>query len=379
MLNGKPLLYFQTSERNGCNFYRLVQPATEIIKRNIFPCAISDTLNLLEDQTMWIDKCDVLISQNGWSEKYLDYMLEHQKDKRFILDFDDDPFDLSPYNPAYKDFGITEVKVEMNGEEKMLWQDGKDGFDIERNKKKLFIFTECLKAAHLVTCPSPILAGLYKKKGARRTLVIKNLVNFKTWYPIKMAKDGNIRIGYQGGWSHYDDWQEIAGVLEEVMAKYNNTKLVIMGQAYHGMLKNLPKDRVTVEPWRDVDIYPWVMKTLNIDIGIAPLRDGLFNSCKSEIKWEEYSALEIPTIASQRPPYSLAIDHNRTGLLAVNKQEWIDQISLLIENYALRKRIGETAREKVFKDYNLETKIWQYKDAIDSLFGLRRIISHVFS
>ena len=189
-----------------------------------------------------------------------------------------------------------------------------------------------------------------------------------------LIKDRYIRIGYQGGWSHYEDFLKVAGHLKELMDKFNNLVFVFMGQTYDGAMQDYPQDRVVKEKWVDMAVYPYKFKTLNIDIGIAPLADTQFNRCKSELKWEEYGSLAIPCVASNIPPYQYAINHGRTGFLA-NNGEWGEIISNLIQDKGLRLNIGEQARQEVTSKYGLDKEIYQYINAFDSLYGKEIILA----
>lgn len=370
------IVYFQEGQDNGCNFYRIRQPARKIIEKGLFKCATSSLINNLDDQTMWIDKTDILVSQMGGSEKYLDYVIENKGKKKFVLDYDDNIFSVSIYNPSYRAHGTRDVEVEMDDGTKIkLWEDGKNGFSLAENQNRLFVFSQMLKAVDMVTTPSPVLAGVFKKMGANNVRVIRNYLDLSVWSPIRVMRDNTITIGYQGGWSHYEDWLEIKDAIKIIMNQYPNVRLLIMGQAYLSSLKDIPKDRIKEIAWTDIGVYPHIFKTLGIDIGIAPLADGAFNFCKSELKWEEYSSLEIPCVASNKAPYSMAISHGKTGFLAKNTDEWVEYLGKLIESESLRKEVGLTARKKIEDDYDLDKNIVQYKDAFESMFGLKKIIS----
>ena len=368
-MDRKPCIYFVEGAKNGCNFYRIKQPANALINMDSLMCCSSSMLKNIDEQTLWTDKADVIVSQCGTSEKYLDYVLSNRGKKKFILDYDDYIFGISPYNPSYKQNGTRNVEVELaDGTKQSMWEHGRNGFDINENQARMFIFTEMLKNVDLVTTPSSVLAGAFRSHGANNVKVLKNYLDLNIWYPIKMEKDEYVRIGYQGGWSHYEDWYEIKEAMEVIMEKHKNVILILMGCPYDGLYNNLPKDRLVIEYWVDVEVYPWKWKTMNIDIGIAPLFNNLFSTCKSEIKWEEYSALRIPSILQNIPPYNLNVIHGETGYLASNKDEWIEYLDLLITNKELRNKIGDQARAEIEEKYDLSKEITNYESTYKSLF-----------
>lgn len=63
------------------------------------------------------------------------------------------------------------------------------------------------------------------------------------------------------------------------------------------------KDKITFYPWKGMFEYPMFMKSLNADIGLAPLIKHDFNRSKSNIKAKEYVAAGIPGIYTNITPY----------------------------------------------------------------------------
>jgi len=375
MNKDKKIVYGFDGANNGCNFYRIKQPFSKLKGIEDIIAISSSDCKTIEEQSEAIDASDVLVSQNGMSEKYLIYIKENKGKKKFVLDYDDNIFSVGPYNPSYAQHGTKEVDVFINGERRSLWKDGENGFDIKRNENTINIFTETLKSVDMVTTPSINLARKFRDMGARNVRVIANKIDFGIWKQLNLVKDDKVRIGYQGGWSHYEDWLEIKDAIKEVVNSNDKAILVIYGQCYQGTLEGIDPEKIVVEDWVNIEAYPYKFRSSNIDIGIAPLKYNEFNVCKSEIKWEEYSALGIPCIASNIPPYSNVIEHEKTGLLASNTGEWIEYLNLLINDKTKRDLIGNTAMKKAREKYDIDNGLGEYVTAYQSLF--RRFFSFV--
>jgi 2-polyprenyl-3-methyl-5-hydroxy-6-metoxy-1,4-benzoquinol methylase len=79
-----------------------------------------------------------------------------------------------------------------------------------------------------------------------------------------------------------------------------------------------------------------VLASLENAIGIIPLDDSFFSSCKSPVKFFDYSLARIPTICSNVPPYSDIVTHEVTGLLVENETKaWVDAVENLMNNATL--------------------------------------------
>lgn len=79
-------------------------------------------------------------------------------------------------------------------------------------------------------------------------------------------------------------------------------------------------------------------------IGLIPLDDSVFSSCKSPIKFLDYALAGIPSICSNVPPYSDYVVNGATGLLVDNDtNSWIEGILSLSGSSEMRIRILQNA------------------------------------
>jgi O-antigen biosynthesis protein len=102
--------------------------------------------------------------------------------------------------------------------------------------------------------------------------------------------------------------------------------------------------------------------SLDNAVGIIPLDDSLFSSCKSPIKYFDYSAAGIPTICSNVPPYSDHITHSENGLLSVNTTEaWFHAIESLVLNHSMRNALTTSAVGYVKRNFSIQITgmIWE--------------------
>jgi glycosyltransferase involved in cell wall biosynthesis len=156
--------------------------------------------------------------------------------------------------------------------------------------------------------------------------------------------DRPVCIGYMGGQSHVTDLEPIVPALIQLLEKYPaKVRLKFWGLEPPHSLRGHPG--VEYIPVRLVDYASFAayFPTQECDIFIAPLQDNLFNRCKSPLKFLEYSALTVPGVYSRIAPYQRLVSHGENGLLAGDLNEWVDCLSLLIEDPALRLRMGEAA------------------------------------
>lgn len=92
------------------------------------------------------------------------------------------------------------------------------------------------------------------------------------------------------------------------------------------------------------------------DIGITPLPDDEWTRGKCGFKTLQYMSAAIPAVSSPVGVNSEIIHDGVNGFLARNEEEWIEKLTLLIENPELRQRIGMAGRRTVEEKYSV--KVW---------------------
>ena len=198
--------------------------------------------------------------------------------------------------------------------------------------------------------------------------VLPNLIDENLWRTDgRLNRQGPIVIGFAGGKSHKNDLSLIEDALLAISAKYKQDVAFLFIGCISERLARLPNSRFIGFTSSYAD-YARLMRTASIDIGLAPLENNLFNNCKSNIKWLEYSACGIAGVFSDLPPYNRCIEHGETGLLVgPAPEDWINAIDSLISAPEKMLRIGSQARDKVLAEYTLAKNASLFTEAYTSL------------
>lgn len=110
----------------------------------------------------------------------------------------------------------------------------------------------------------------------------------------------------------------------------------------------LPGVSLDARPWRGID------DLREFDVGLLPLDDSEFERAKFPFKLLQYFALGLPVVASRVGIAAEVIKDGENGLLASSEQEWRAALCRLIEDEALRRKLGEAGRDTVKKSYTVE-------------------------
>ena len=92
----------------------------------------------------------------------------------------------------------------------------------------------------------------------------------------------------------------------------------------------------------------------SFDIGIMPLPDDQWSRGKCGFKGLQCMAYGVPVVMSPVGVNTQIIQDGVNGFLADTEQEWVEKISLLIENPDMRDRIGKEGRLTVEQKYSFQ-------------------------
>lgn len=259
--------------------------------------------------------------------------------KPVVMEIDDNILSCPSYNPAY------------------------GTYDPNNSTRRLTI--QQMREADAVFVTTPYLKEIYSEFNDN-IYVLPNSIDFELWgkAPRRVNK-GKITIGWVGGANHNDDLLIIEPAIEYLTNKYPQVEFVFG----HGMHPNFrgKKGVRWIQEFARIDKYPKAVAKMGFDIGMAPLVDNAFNRAKSNLRWLEYSALGIPTVASNVGHFGETIRHGETGLLCDTPQDFITNLETLITDKAKRKELARNAKEEVFKHWNIDNTVKDYGTALQEI------------
>jgi len=360
-------------DKLAINYYRILQPLAKVDELGLAEVQFVEEKNLgderSKDMALW---ADVIVFQRPATEAWYNFIKLCRKiGKVIVADYDDHPFKTSPLNPFYRYVGVEPVMWEWaDGTKEWLWHEdmvgatGEKLFNIEQNINHRDMFRANFKKADIVTTTTEILREEFLKVNPN-VAILPNLI-CPEFFPSKYEfVKRDVRIGWQGGNSHYEDLYFVVPVIKEVLERNKNAKFVYFGDLrFMGMFKDCPQNQIEWHSWVGHAVYPYKLAMLNLDIGLCPLVDNEFNRNKSSIKWMEYSALKMMTVASNIPPYSVSIDNERTGVL-VNEDHkaWVDVLNKAVSDKYYRQHMAQRAYDDVIENHNINTKAHLWVEA----------------
>lgn len=367
------ILYF-LRDNGGCGWYRLAQPLQcAAIHDKEFEVKHIEKGDGQDDIASKIAWAEVLICPRVFDEKFAKGIRQFKElGKKVVIDWDDHFMKVSPLSPHYKDFGTENYSHDYAGGTLDVWIDGRN-IDLTKNRAGIERAKAALSEADLVTTTTDLLANVFKEYNPN-VKVLPNCIDLELWKKLPFARTNSIRVGWSGGYSHFEDWKILASVLPEFMLANPQATLVILGQKFEGTLKGIDPSRIEYRGWCPTPAYPYVSAILDLDFAVIPLVDSDFNNCKSPLKWLEMAALEVPSISSFCSPYAEMMDlvsENGMFVEGNSPSGWLIAMNQMTRDHQLRRRMGIAARQTVERYFDIEKnwKLWveAYREVLNGI------------
>lgn len=224
-----------------------------------------------------------------------------------------------------------------------------------------------IQHAHAVIAGNAYLAS-YAKLFNRNVYVVPTTIDTDFHKPVYDSSrfdhnksDKKIVIGWSGSITTIKHFEIAIPALTAIKNKYGDkVQIHVIGQGYY----EHPELHIISKSW---SVQTEVNDICEFDIGIMPLPEDEWVKGKCGLKGLSYMACGVATIMSNVGVNPEIIEHEKNGLLADTTENWINALSILIDNDELRKKLGEEGRKTVVEKYSVEANKRKYLEILKSL------------
>ncbi len=298
-------------------------------------------LNLKAFRRLFKERDAIFYIQKVHYHSAMPFFLSRLCKNRFILDYDDWDIDRSP---LFKKSYLNRFFFGCDGIEKITGTVASKALGCVASSRYLYDFLARYNK-NVSYVPTGVDTEQFKASPARP----ENKITF-VW------------TGQVWGEIIYNNILYLLVCFSEACREYGNIRLKIIGG---GNWMYQVKDYIRrIYPHLDIEVIDWVAPQdmpaclSDADIGLLPLipdaDNELWMRAKSPTKLFEYMAMGLPTVASCIGEAEAVMENGREGFLVKDKEEFIEKMKLLISGRELRIRMGQSAREKVTREYSLE-------------------------
>jgi glycosyltransferase involved in cell wall biosynthesis len=226
----------------------------------------------------------------------------------------------------------------------------------KRSRTREGRFRRTIEASSSVIAGNEYLKGKAEALGARVS-IIPTPVDTEKYSPAETETGEGITLGWLGSRSTLPYIERLMPVLEKVAAANPGLKLKIICDRPLGGASI----RVENVPW---SLEKEVEELRSFHIGLMPLSDDPWARGKCGFKLLQYMAVGVPAVASPVGVNSRIIEEGVNGFLALNDEEWVEKLNILINDPGLRAAMGENGRRTVEERYSLAVNAPLFLDAI---------------
>ena len=203
-----------------------------------------------------------------------------------------------------------------------------------------------IEVSDLVFAGNKYLAN-YASQFNKNVVIVPTTIDTDEYKPVEKLPRDRICIGWSGSITTIEHFETKLGALLKLKKTYGDKiYFKVIGDSRY--INN--ELGIKGLPWKKED----ELKELNeIDIGIMPLPDTEWAKGKCGLKGLQYMALGIPTVMSPVGVNSEIIMDGENGFLADKDEEWVTKLSLLIDSFELRKKLGDAGCKTVEEKYSV--------------------------
>lgn len=224
--------------------------------------------------------------------------------------------------------------------------------NVSEANKKLAFLKNADKTKEIISFSNMVFAGnkylaQYARQFNANVKIVPTTIDTEEYKRISQPQREGVCIGWSGSITTIQHFEYAIPALKTIKAKYKDlVYFKVIGDA------NYKNEELGING------LAWVKDTeiedlSEIEIGIMPLPNDEWSKGKCGLKGLQYMALGIATLMSPVGVNSEIIKHGENGFLPKTEDEWVSQISLLIENKNLRESVAQAGRKTVVEKYSV--------------------------
>lgn len=271
------ILMYAPSQTDATSFYRAAGPLSHLARKNLIKVNLAAQYN-------WFSMCwsDIVLLQRPYSSKHLEIAeIAQSAGCKIWVDYDDDLFNLTTDNPAYKIYNEP------------------------RNQKNIH---QIMLMADVMTVSTQDLLEKAEKNPAMKgkTIVVPNALPTHM-VPWKQQLKRNKLVMWRGSPTHHRD---VATVASEIIQISNDTRFdkwtwEFIGDMLWFMTDSMPHERTICVDAIDIMEYFRHIHSVAPSIMIAPLHNNTFTRAKSNIAWLEGLYAGALTVGPDMPEWKV--------------------------------------------------------------------------
>lgn len=285
-------------------------------------------------------------------------MAEYTKFFRGVKDYDVIFFQRKRFNPPFLQILRWRAKgIVYDFDDAVMYRSS--------NASSPYSATRARRFARIVKAADHVIAGnTFLRDQTRRytnqVTVIPTAIDIKRYTPKNYKKSKKVTMGWIGSSSTLPYLDYIKGVFEELGKRYKHIELKVICDTFFDCEEiNLIK-----KMWNEKEE---IADLKSLDIGVMPLSDDPWSRGKCGLKILQYYGVGVPVVCTPVGVNRDVVQDGINGFWAMTHEEWIEKLSILIEDPKLRQKMGLRGREVVRESYSLQECAPRFYGVLDEV------------
>ncbi len=296
-------------------------------------------------------------------EQYFPFLRQHQVEPKWQPIFGSWRERLSIYRQL-PDFDVTCIQRRLLPPPEFYWirrKAPKIIFDIDdaimyrsSSSSNPHSFSRKLKFRWMVKGSDAVIVGnqflkneVLKVDPQKEVFLIPTSIDVSLYPKKKEVKDSSeIILGWIGTKGNLKYLRKLEPVFQAISQKFPQVKLKIVSNDFY----ESPSIPVLNKSWK---LEEENEDLISFDIGLMPLNDDLWSRGKCGLKIVQYLSVGVPVVCTPMGINRDIVKDGENGFWANMEEEWVERLTLLIQDPLLRKRMGENGIQTVEQGYSL--------------------------
>lgn len=221
-------------------------------------------------------------------------------------------------------------------------------------------FSMAMNACDIVSVSTPFLAEHTRLYSNRPVHVRRNFADGETLDAGRRAilrskrnsgAEAPFTVAFaSGSMGREADFDTVVTELEQFICAKPGRRFMILGEFPWSYLSPRLAARTVTRPFKD---YPQYMASLaEADCAIVPLKDDIFNRCKSGVRVIDAAAVAVPALVPPVGDARTMIEEGKTGRVISATGGWIEALEDLAADRRSTENMGKNAREHLVSNWS---------------------------
>jgi len=178
--------------------------------------------------------------------------------------------------------------------------------------------------------------------------VIPTSIDGERYHPKDyLLRKERITLGWIGDHGSIHYLEKMKPIFEEIGKRYPQVELKIVCDIFF----DCEQMAVVKKEWRSEEETADLQ---SFDIGLMPLMDDPWSWGKCGLKIIQYQGVGVPVVCTPVGINRDLVEDGVNGLYAMTADQWVEKLSILIEDPSLRERMGREGRERVVERFTIQ-------------------------